>query len=1176
MRLFFQHSKNNFESDKDIDGLTLALRTLSTTFRNTLLKNDFQCQFLNETVVEIIAVAIQLKNNAFDTEVSRCLQQLLFTAPAHHDYLAAMTDASNFENSAAIVKRILKFPKTNDPEVVAYFYPHFLSLFAKHKGNKDYTFDMFQILATVIGYKPLEGHKNNSVKVCKGFKGNSTMLEMLTTLKDLNISLDREVDKALVSKWLSDSLKSYSSADEVPEKIEQLKLFKELLFFVDPIVIEQMFPNFVSNVMLSYKTSDDLRAIYCQTLTEIFHVFEKLSRVNKFISKMLDVIIDEKVKKGLHIPLCDIFPEEFCRAFDKAVTTQPIGASVSCLAALRWHFENVLLPKLEKEPINDDQEVFIDVVFCLTTHLLSNMCIVDDSVSTIVQEKFSDFFDQLAVYLQRFGKALLTHDFNIRATKAFFKLSYTWGALNLLLIAYKFEGKDLIVEQTNGSAPNLSYVLRYLSESEWQSLAARVLESNDDEIKSSLFKLMIQKIGALRSKNRYEPAVETARFLLDNAGPSWLCENSSSLLFFLEKSELLQLSNKLLKCKNQDNLIALLKKDEFQENSNMVAAMSIAILWKIAGKLKKSGPSNLKNILLKLDLEMIIGDETDHKVNEDMTGVLENLAKILSEGLAESPDQLCIVTSHIEKLIELLSILPLSYVKNNTQCGILFCLFDIVHCLEYNAVLFELIANILDSDDTIRFPANLDWHILIHSVFTRAEKCPFRNALIECLIKAASCSSANIKKIVSSLSSSASEESIIISTIISQVLPKIMRNKRNFDGASKNSFQQCENEIRNCLSNVSNMKPELRWLPSFGAAIHYHVKPNCEVDANEVKKLSKLIPQYLDLMLNNITSTEASTESDLEKEGSFLELILSNRKHFEFDLPNDMGPLWTKLAGRLPVQKLQSILQLVNIDQFSCILATLKDITSSLLKKTEMTEDVFLLWRVLVIAQLSSKKEVLRKTAVNHLSDVLLQLTFVWKKSGLIMNVHELLIAFAAAVQVEMTSDHVGMCLEVVNATPVDARPEVLGRAVDLLSHLLRYRSALMLDHIPQLFQQMSHLIAIVCRSSHLSNIKYPAKQLAAVAFSIEKLANVMVTDHKRHFSRVAHHFLANVLRNFEEWTVEYTVKVHLLNVIFSFLSLCDQHTISFLMRCLPTTPQHMFKDIRDQYKKYHAFTGRV
>lgn len=307
-----------------------------------------------------------------------------------------------------------------------------------------------------------------------------------------------------------------------------------------------------------------------------------------------------------------------------------------------------------------------------------------------------------------------------------------------------------------------------------------------------------------------------------------------------------------------------------------------------------------------------------------------------------------------------------------------------------------------------------------------------------------------------------------------------------------------------------------------------------------------------------------------------MELILSNRKHFEFDLPNDLGPLWIQLAGRLPVQKLQSILQLVNMDQFSGILTSLKTITTPSTDGLEMTDKVFLLWKILVIAQLSSKKEALRKSAVNHLSEVLLQLTFVWKKAGSVMNVHELLIAFAAAVQVEMTCDHVGMCLEVVNATPIDAKPEVLGRAVDLLSYLLRYRAALMLDHIPQLFQQMSHLIAIVCRASHLSNMKYPAKELAAVAFSIEKLANVMVTDHKRHFSRIAHHFVANVLRNFEEWTVEYTVKVHLLNVIFSFLSLCDQYTISFLMRSLPTTPQHMFKDIRNQYKKYHAFTGRV
>ncbi|RZF43666.1 hypothetical protein LSTR_LSTR017246 [Laodelphax striatellus] len=134
------------------------------------------------------------------------------------------------------------------------------------------------------------------------------------------------------------------------------------------------------------------------------------------------------------------------------------------------------------------------------------------------------------------------------------------------MVTYRFEGKDLIMEQSNSSAQNLSYVLRFLSDTEWESFTARVMETEDDEIKSSLFKIMIQKIGALRAKGSYEAAIDTVRFLLANAGPTWLCENANDLLFFLDKNELLQLSNTLLKSKNQDRLVALLKKDEFQEN----------------------------------------------------------------------------------------------------------------------------------------------------------------------------------------------------------------------------------------------------------------------------------------------------------------------------------------------------------------------------------------------------------------------------------------------------------------------------------------------------------------------------------------------------------------------------------------------------------------------------------
>lgn len=55
-----------------------------------------------------------------------------------------------------------------------------------------------------------------------------------------------------------------------------------------------------------------------------------------------------------------------------------------------------------------------------------------------------------------------------------------------------------------------------------------------------------------------------------------------------------------------------------------------------------------------------------------------------------------------------------------------------------------------------------------------------------------------------------------------------------------------------------------------------------------------------------------------------------------------------------------------------------------------------------------------------------------------------------------------------------------------------------------------------------------------------------------------------------------FSFQLHLNNCLYSLISLCDQHAVSYLMRVLSAASTEMFKMLYENYKKYYRFTGKV
>lgn len=86
-----------------------------------------------------------------------------------------------------------------------------------------------------------------------------------------------------------------------------------------------------------------------------------------------------------------------------------------------------------------------------------------------------------------------------------------------------------------------------------------------------------------------------------------------------------------------------------------------------------------------------------------------------------------------------------------------------------------------------------------------------------------------------------------------------------------------------------------------------------------------------------------------------------------------------------------------------------------------------------------------------------------------------------------MTIQHVEMCLEVISSTPSDGSPKIINKVLDILSTLLRYRTDLITDMIPQFLQRLTYIISVIAAASHVPEIIHPISKLADCAFGVEK-----------------------------------------------------------------------------------------
>lgn len=148
---------------------------------------------------------------------------------------------------------------------------------------------------------------------------------------------------------------------------------------------------------------------------------------------------------------------------------------------------------------------------------------------------------------------------------------------------------------------------------------------------------------------------------------------------------------------------------------------------------------------------------------------------------------------------------------------------------------------------------------------------------------------------------------------------------------------------------------------------------------------------------------------------------------------------------------------------------------------------------------------------------------------------------------------------------------------ISLLDLLLKHRNATIMDRLPMYLQQYRHLMKQLCEHGNCNlNLNTNDQLLLSdCAHMLEKLTNSLVQNRK-HVIRVAPYLIADFLYLFEQFTLFPNMKIHFNNCLYSLISLCDQHSVAYLMRVLSTASTEMFKILFEHYRKHYRFTGKV
>ncbi|KAL1518219.1 hypothetical protein ABEB36_001877 [Hypothenemus hampei] len=1008
----------------------------------------------------------------------------------------------------------------------------------------------------------------------------NVILSMLEVLSNCKIPTESEVSQVSLTDFLRKLLKSL-----IAMNVLNLEIFHIILkcISINPLIIESMASTLM--VYLIQRTPANLKPMCEEVIESIFKVFEKLHRLENFIAKLVPALKSAFVTSNDQY---QVAPYEFHGEFNleippnaellvEHVLSSKISACISqCLKGLvSWQVINVFKTLLFhlKESIQQfvdgmEMEHFLELLSMFTVILLQTSKIADHTIPDNVVTKFQFELSELKHVLKMFSTEILKRQYDHVTMRTFLNLAYNWAEVNLTLIYYFANNEAQILEKNAENdypiRKNPGYLHSYMEAKEWEIIVQRITNFGQFPCKILMQKLQIQKLRAgVLLENKFNQdimngIIKTLPVHLEATWPSLFTDRFvvHHILPKLDPLALKFLAERIIDDSVMQKVI--LEDSEILTNVTLYVLMTKIVRCIRVKKKRNSGVeavTYLSEKVLSRYPEVVFFDSNQLY---DVSDVVREVQELLNQ---KESNPIPIKVNE-EKLIR--------YLKTFKAIPVIYC-GDTIQKL----TLLYLIALAKDARSNSCFKQNLECLIegmlqecrycllevlgtdtIWNYVFNDCEKYDFIFGLIVNNLFKLETSIKCFGPIVLRMAEQLQDVKCLTCSL--QLLQAI-KVKKSKNPTVKDTMDKFKNKIFKNLSRLLRHSDVLH-VEAYATCLKHYISIHDDDDIRE--GLVRKLPTYLDYSLANINENN--------KTGCVMlfTLVLQNRTKLADHIRDGLVmEIWQSCRKSHVSQKYLHLTNLIvshiSNEEFPSFINDFANVIDK--NDMEGTTKQIKVWNSIVGCHVNPSKGAILQQG---LQTVLQEASFVLNhycchddESSFIDSFLELELHILREQLFNVSGPLMDLIL---NSVQYFVKRKQVNMSISIMETALKYRNPLIVDRLPVFLQQYRCVLGAVTSLD------------ADHAHALEKLTRNMATKCKKDLARIGVFLLADILNYYERFDLQPAVKLHLNNCVYSLMTLCDHHSIVYLMRSLSEASREMFKIMHEHYKKYYMFTGKV
>ncbi|XP_057669503.1 uncharacterized protein LOC130901874 [Diorhabda carinulata] len=970
----------------------------------------------------------------------------------------------------------------------------------------------------------------------------------------------------------------------------------EKMIPIDPTITQTQLEEILQFTLMGEGNANE----YEKILLMIIDTFSKLHRFENLIFKIVTVInnycedVSNKKKKKVNLEVRDLLTTNILASISRIIQNlaswQVINVFKTLLFSLKKVVDNlnVLGAKIE-------YCFHLEYLSELMGTFLSSIRVAEHTVAVNVVEKTKKCQKELEDILHNLGTGLLNRKHNCSLMRSFLNMGYYWAEMNIILKYYSLNQEDKTKASAldyNLAACNITYIHPYLSIDEWCSISERITNFGEVSCKQLLYKLFVQKVQALyifEEKVSEEVLQDLLRYLTRDLNDIWK--------YILQNKFL---SNNLLPLMDQSSINALTEIlidefDNFQniqhifDNTTILNAIVYTVIAKcdrlISNRKRKHNEEGQMKKMRSTKIFNEMANALFEEENKDITP-LKKIKRIMEIDI-ENNLEVTFEESKVLVLLEVARKFPILFCKQSVQNYFLLYLFSL-HKDMTSEFSKKNYTNLQVSLETIILGILQQYKYRLEDIFTINNLC---DEVLTNFIEWKSVVTLIIENLFRDR-----EEVVNVESFVLHMADKLHIYTYMYcaicilNTLNKYKKLKLPKEIKSMAENfkliicnkiyelVLTSDPEDFLLPGYVYTMRMFI---AQEETEKISQLETILKSYLEFSLQKYEEFDKS---------SYLQLfntVLQNKTVLKTNVDDLPLKIWKVCKNNQTVYKrfdefsplMLLIVGCVSNEDFFSIMEDLLFISESFLikNKHEAFGNVLKTWVAILTSNINSIKT---KKLLDSLEILISQIIHHFRNADYSKDILNFEITIVQTKQLHLSPSLIDVLILSatisLNKEQIDFK-ESYTLAISLLSNLLKYRKSIIMDRLPPYLKQFRMLLKTLCSKSNADETteEEVVQQLSDCAFQLEKLTKNLVV-HQKDMSRIAMYIIADTLEQYEKINIFPKVKMHLNNCLYSLLTICDQHAISYLMRVLSTASTEIFKVVYEHYKKYYRFTGKA